>query len=115
MRAILKIFGRLARPRVQQACVQMVVSVVVGTHHTRCEFASEAANSFPNSTLATVIRDEVLSSPQAVPHEENTSLQTRALSDASPWAKREQLNAEVSPIGSLAQKLSPYKRATAKQ
>jgi len=52
MRAILKIFGRLARLRVQQACVQMVVSVLLGTHHTRREFASEAANSFPNSTLA---------------------------------------------------------------
>ena len=102
MRAILRIFGRLARPRVQQACVQLVVSVLLGTHHTRREFASEAANSFPNSTLATVIRDEVLSSPQAVPPEGNTSLRTRALSDASPWAKRKQLNTEVSPTGSLA-------------
>ena len=102
MRAILKIFGRLTRPRVQQTCVQLVVSVLLGTHHTFREFASEAANSFPNSTLATVIRDEVLSSPQAVPPEGNTSLWTRALSDASPWAKREQLNAEVSPTGSLA-------------
>ena len=102
MRAILRIFGRLARPRVQQACVQLVVSVLLGTHHTRREFASEAANSLPNSTLATVIRDKVLSSPQAVPPEGNTSLRTRALSDASHWAKREQLNADVSPTGSLA-------------
>ena len=87
MRAILRIFGRLARPRVQQACVQMVVSVLLNTHHTCREFASEAANSFPNSTLATVILGEVLSSPHAVPPEGNTSLRTRALSDTSPWAK----------------------------
>ena len=80
MRAILKIFGRLARPRVQQACVQLVVSVLLGTHHTRREFASEAANSFPNSTLATVIRGEVLSSPQAVPPErEHFSTDTGSL------------------------------------
>ena len=102
MRAILRIFGRLARPRVQQACVQLVVSVLFGTHHTRREFASEAANSFLNSTLATVILGEVLSSPHAVPPEGNTSLRTRALSDTSPWAKRKQLNTEVSPTGSLA-------------
>ena len=82
--------------------MQMVVFVLLGTHHTRREFASEAANSFPNSTLATVIRGEVLSSPQAVPPEGNTSLRTRALSDASHWAKREQLNADVSPTGSQA-------------
>ena len=77
MLAILRIFGRFARPRVQQAWVQLVVSVLLGTHHMRREFASEAANSFPNSTLATVIRGEVLSSPQAVPPEGNTSLQTQ--------------------------------------
>ena len=76
MRAILRIFGRLARPRVQQACVQLVVSVLLGTHHTRREFASEAANSFPNSTLATVIRGEVLSSP----HPKGTLLYGHGLS-----------------------------------
>ena len=102
MRLILRISGRLVRLRVQQAWVRLVVSVLLGTQHTCREFASEAANSFPNSTLATMIRGEVLSSPQAVPPEGNTSLRTRALSDASHWAKREQLNAEVSPTGSLA-------------
>ena len=60
--------------------MQMVVFVLLGTHHTRREFASEAANSFPNSTLATVIRGEVLSSPQAVPPErEHFSTDTSSL------------------------------------
>ena len=48
MCAILRIFGRLAKPRVQQACMKMVVSVLLDTHHTRRKFASEAANPFPH-------------------------------------------------------------------
>jgi len=44
MRLILRISGRLVRLRVQQAWVQLVVFVLLGTHYMHRKFASEAAN-----------------------------------------------------------------------
>jgi len=79
--------------------VSLFVKVLLGTHHT--------SRMLPGHLRTRPTRCRILPSPQAVPPEGNTSPRTPALKLAAHGHTKEPSNMEVSPIGSLAQALTP--------
>ena len=90
--------------------VSLFVKVILGTHRTSRTLLGHKGSAplcSPNIYGHGQLRCGILPSPQAVPPEGNTSPRTPALKLAAHGYTKEPSNTEVSPIGSLAQALTP--------
>ena len=90
--------------------VSLFVKVLLGTHRTSRTLLGHKGSAplrSPDIYEHGRLRRGILPSPQAVPPEGNTSPRTPALKLASHGHIKDPSSTEVSPIGSLAQVLTP--------